>query len=948
MTDPSANHPTTTDMTTKILVTGDYGFDYDIYLSSDEDNPPPGTPPARIGVSVGGAGIALRVLKAVGARLADDAKKEPPTPGLDVGFAGRPEGATSPPTAALWQKFKFGKLGKTAKEDNAEVWRVRRSLSLGEGDFFRLLQSPEMPEVAPADFKPQVVLVEDNVGGFRFQIPAWLQERANDESEHLPEWIVLKTSAPVCHGAFWWALSGPTEARDRLVVVVSIRDLRSSEIRVSQGISWERTALDLARELSQSPLLEGLRRARHVIVTLHGEAALWMERVGSGEDEQRNFTLLFDPGYMEGEWSRELCGPEGNAYGFQSTLAAAVAAHLAMAGGNRLATGISNGLRAMRLLRAMGHGADTSSAPEFPTKALAAVILEHDVAKLPTDLPGLPQIDWSKLGAFGRTVIPASAFTSDRAAETEAEATCCGSPKWRILEASDGRPSPDQPLYGLGHRVALLGLDALKDAPYASFGHLFTADRDEIEALRNIQRLIQDYDNNKSDTKPLSIAVFGPPGAGKSFGIKQMAETALRGKKAFLEFNLSQFENVTDLIGAFHQVRDKVLEGGLPIVFWDEFDSQSHRWLQYLLAPMQDGKFQEGQITHPIGRCIFVFAGATSYDLENFGPPEKPWSQSDEALKEHKQATTEFRLKKGPDFKSRLHGNLNVLGPNQRQCFHPANPPGEQWVDDPKDVCFPVRRAILLRSWLGLMDPRKKQSRDRLKMDSGLLAALIEVDHYSHGARSMEKIVATVRQAGGERGYHRSALPTNEVLEMNVRNLKQFLEIMEQPRTFQKHAWKLAPAIHAAWYPLADQENAYKVGFLELSEEAKGDNFAAAVRIPVILGLVGLQLVDKEDPQSAVPNDDVKALLENHMELLAEEEHKGWMEVKCANGWKKAPLPKDKAERNAQREIGLHHCLIPYADLPEADKTLDRTSIRNYPTVANLADCKIVARKPMV
>ncbi len=30
----------------RILVTGDYGFDYDIYLHTNDDNPPPGTPPA--------------------------------------------------------------------------------------------------------------------------------------------------------------------------------------------------------------------------------------------------------------------------------------------------------------------------------------------------------------------------------------------------------------------------------------------------------------------------------------------------------------------------------------------------------------------------------------------------------------------------------------------------------------------------------------------------------------------------------------------------------------------------------------------------------------------------------------------------------------------------------------------------------------------------------------
>lgn len=53
--------------------------------------------------------------------------------------------------------------------------------------------------------------------------------------------------------------------------------------------------------------------------------------------------------------------------------------------------------------------------------------------------------------------------------------------------------------------------------------------------------------------------------------------------------NASQFSNPEDIIGALHQVRDEVLNGKLPFVFWDEFDSKEYLWLQYLLAPMQDG-----------------------------------------------------------------------------------------------------------------------------------------------------------------------------------------------------------------------------------------------------------------------------------------------------------------------------------------------------------------------
>ncbi len=75
-------------------------------------------------------------------------------------------------------------------------------------------------------------------------------------------------------------------------------------------------------------------------------------------------------------------------------------------------------------------------------------------------------------------------------------------------------------------------------------------------------------------------------------------------------------------MSAFHQVRDIGLSGKFPLVFWDEFDTSLAEtplgWLRYFLAPMQDGKFQEGQISHPIGRAIFVFAGGTSSSMAEF------------------------------------------------------------------------------------------------------------------------------------------------------------------------------------------------------------------------------------------------------------------------------------------------------------------------------------------
>ena len=49
----------------RILVTGDYGFGYGPYLPTDNENPATETPPTRVAVSIGGAGIALRVLQSV-------------------------------------------------------------------------------------------------------------------------------------------------------------------------------------------------------------------------------------------------------------------------------------------------------------------------------------------------------------------------------------------------------------------------------------------------------------------------------------------------------------------------------------------------------------------------------------------------------------------------------------------------------------------------------------------------------------------------------------------------------------------------------------------------------------------------------------------------------------------------------------------------------------------
>lgn len=553
-----------------------------------------------------------------------------------------------------------------------------------------------------------------------------------DKNQLIPDWIILKTSAPITAGDLWHTLvSGQTqeplpqtvhnshEMLARTIIVVSIDDIRIQPVHVMRRLSWERTALDLVHELQNNHALADLKKARFVVINLGTDGALIAEFPRDGANPR--FRLLFDPARLEGDFSDTIAGTMS---GCQTCLTASIAAHITGTQttetdtAQRLEHGVHAGLCAMRRLLLEGHGPVTPTTPNvnsgFPHKAVAAEIC-------------LPPHDWS----FGITSIPENLLPSDN---------------WTIIAGHP--PRGTKPLWGLARRVALQGVKQLTQTPYLQFGKLFSVERTEIERLRALQRLLVSYQNDLKASRPLSIAVFGPPGSGKSFGVKALARAVFGEKVPLLEFNLSQFQDPSELHGLFHQVRDCVLSGRLPVVFWDEFDSQGLKWLQYFLAPMQDGTFQDGQVTHPIGKCVFVFAGGTRFRFQDFGqPPVDAIEKQPESLNKRKEFEEKFAALKGPDFKSRLAGYLDVLGPNQR---------------DENDLTFPVRRALLLRVHLGVSDKAP------LTIDSGLLSAFLEIDQYRNGARSLEKIAEQIRLAGNGISFTRSDLPARNQIDLHV------------------------------------------------------------------------------------------------------------------------------------------------------------------------------------
>ena len=110
-------------------------------------------------------------------------------------------------------------------------------------------------------------------------------------------------------------------------------------------------------------------------------------------------------------------------------------------------------------------------------------------------------------------------------------------PAWSIVETSQhGAGGPNRrPLLELAWDVAQRGTAALDGLPRARFGKLLTADRTEIETLRHIRHRMRVYREEVRPKRPLCIGVFGPPGAGKSFGVKQLTEEVFGEKSCFIE-----------------------------------------------------------------------------------------------------------------------------------------------------------------------------------------------------------------------------------------------------------------------------------------------------------------------------------------------------------------------------------------------------------------------------
>ncbi len=281
-----------------------------------------------------------------------------------------------------------------------------------------------------------------------------------------------------------------------------------------------------------------------------------------------------------------------------------------------------------------------------------------------------------------------------------------------------------------------------------AFGKYWAFSAAEHEELSGIERLSQSYVRAIEHRAPLCFAVFGPPGSGKTFAVKQLrsrVESAAQVKLPVHEINVSQMNDEEQLSDALAGVAGDSLPESVPMVFFDEFDTQLHGtplgWLRWFLMPMDEGRWRHGPIAYSLKGAIFVFAGGTADRFADFTGRNAPGAKK------------AFCEAKGPDFVSRLRGYVDVRG-----------------VNDP--VHRPLRRAVILHDALKKRHVAVKAGAAGkiLPIDEDLVDSFLRVGRYRHGARSMRAILemSSVKGTKGTRRLTRSGLPEDHLIAFHV------------------------------------------------------------------------------------------------------------------------------------------------------------------------------------
>lgn len=780
-----------------------------------------------------------------------------------------------------------------------QVWRTERFL--GSQSPLAGAQSVAIEGDVRA---PRLLVVDDLGGSFRSDASLWPLALSEGGA---PQSIILKTQAPLAEGLLWATLL--KKFADRLTVVISVSALRARDAQISAGLSWDRTIREIVAEFEGGKSAKDLALCRRVIVHFNGAGVAIFTRCplkvdresakcyegtrGSGRRLLKSVRLdrfLYHPVELEGVWRARY---PGGSFGASTIMAAATVRHELCPENYPMSIALKRGLEATLINHEIGGGKGKFSI-NAPNEAIGQMFY-------PPQAEG--ELSEPRVGRY------CAAFPHELLSD----------PLMRSQSAS--QPNLLQDLTGAGYEyamaiatdVVLRGWErALELAPKAHYGKFVTVDSEEIESINKVRKRIEAYRSNEAQRTILSIAVFGPPGSGKSFAVNELAKELFKDKKEIIEhvilkFNLSQIHSVEALQEKFHKVRTAPILGEIPVVFWDEFDAENLKWLKYFLAPMWDGEFESSSGRYPLGKAIFIFAGGTCDTFEEF-----------DKTNDKTKKGSDFKNSKGPDFVSRLQGSINIKGPN---------PVGKSAHER---VAHLIRRALLLRSSLERFQPRAIDSATKTALISpGVLRAFLRVEKYTHGSRSLELII---RMSSLTDGYLSKGGLSLEAV--NIHASQDFLALIEKGDMEWLVIESLAEAAHEAWrseragrgWTFAEERDddaktsPQMVPYANLSEFDKERNRKTARFTYAKLLDVGFLVVRLDEKRNADRDRYVtKRAFEKKIQKLIEIEHDIWLRNHLLRGFDWAP------QTNKQLlKLLLHRDITTFEKLPEEDKANNR------------------------
>lgn len=759
-------------------------------------------------------------------------------------------------------------------------WRVKE---------FMGYDGPETPKQSPINIEKEshfkTIIIDDAANGIRnSEISRNIIKNVNN-----PNTIVYKLARPLnteTPGLWETILSKQKETKCKIVVLIDVNDLRNEGASISHGLSWERFASDVVHFFTYTNHIIRFKSFDGWIIVKAGLEGAVVLPPNFKSDKQANGespVLIYNPTKGEDDGYDEYRG-KGKMTGYFSVFTAAIGSCLNsfnVLTKNCLIDAVKTGLFASNKLLESGFLVDDSCLKvRYPIEKISEEIIKNST------------------GSFQEIDIPKIQ-----------ENYSIHKKIWTVVETYKLKEIVEM----AGRMVRFKDEDANVSVPCAKFGKLTTYDPFEIENFRRVKRLVREYLEAGVLDRPLSIGVFGKPGSGKSFGVREVVSSLLPGETQVKTFNLSEFQTVDELSRAFHIVHDLTRDGTFPLIFFDEFDcvlnDERCGWLKYFLAPMQDGKFNDGSDIHPIGRAIFVFAGGTKSSYQDFADQEyesEPW----------------FVKAKGPDFLSRLRGYVDIMGVN------PAN--------DRDFICM-IRRATILRGnilsrvkTLGKQGHWIVNEKKEIRIEDAVLHTLLKIPNYKNGARSLSAIVESC-QLSLSKGLTKATLPPVHILSMHV-DTKRFNELLYaenfKDKVFIPGRETIARIVHEN-YRKTNNRSKNDVPWEKLSVFEQQQNRYQVDSYPDLLATIGLMLEIKKD------NEPYK-LTATDITQLSQAEHSRWMADKISQGFKKGD------ERS--NYFMTHPDIVDWEELKDEEKKKDVDAMNAIPELLSISGLTIIKK----